>query len=177
MPMTSSVCDDQRQLQAHVGIGGEKTRDRADTETACLNVAEDADDGGSTARQHREDHDFAANQGKRADTQAHIGDDAYCLRLVFDDGVRDRGQTLGVENGLLSEAIPSAGPTPRAARQPRISGSDHRPDIAGHVANVVVAVMTLMMMFAIRRAMNVYTTVSLTALPTPCGPPPAVSPL
>src|SRR5262249_3037342 len=146
-------------------------------EAARLDVAKNADDGRGAPRQDREDHYLAAEQGKRADAQAHLGEDAQNFPLVFDDSFTSGDEGLGIKRRLLSEAIPSVGPDPHGARQPRKPGADYRTYVAAHVTNVVVAVTTLITMFAIRRAINVYTTVSLTALPTPCGPPPAVIPL
>ena len=89
-------------------------------------------------------------------------------------GVADRRERLGVELRLVADAVHP--PTHAASRavQPRVRAARSGADTLIRVTCTPTAVtMTLIA----NSAMKVNTTVSLTALPTPAGPPPTEMPL
>ena len=119
------------------------------------------------------DHDGAADKGQCPNTEAHLGDNAYRFRPVVDECVFDADDPADVKRGLFPDPIPPGGPRLQGMEQPCRSrwarGGAHRNCACAKtpVSNVLITYSD----------MNVYTTVSLTALPTPCGPPPTVNPL
>mgnify|MGYP007007270864 CR=1 FL=1 len=109
--------------------------------------------------------------GQRARTEAHLGDQSDHLARIERQRIPDAAQCAAVELGLPADAIPAVDRVVDEATEPEVAGQRTR----GHaVACTPTAVASTLIT---KSAMNVNTTVSLTAFPTPAGPPPTEMPL
>ena len=164
MPATTGARD------AHVDERREEAGQRLDADVAQRAVALDGQGATRGEGEEADDHDGSADHRQCACAHGDLGDQPDDLLAEVHSGVRDACQRPRVEQDMVTDLGEEVDWPSGFPEQPRI----YRLYRHRRYPVVIRMPMAVTSTLITNSAMNAYTTVSLTALPTALAPPPLI---